>query len=254
MPSDSDAASAFDSAMASLNALHVKTSAPRETYLLDTGTAESVVDSYRYPDHHDPSFITPGTVSLRCNAFSVSWLVVLFKILSKLELRTSDVVVQLGAGDGRWMIETAKKTGCNVVAYDTDAELEYRCDAMSHEQEVSDRVTYNVVEDVLDAELEEATCVFCTATQENMGRLREKLEAELDPRAPVVLVGGEMIGWLHQHKEKHRGVPVYIYDRRTDGYLGAHDKGKYREEGEYRNPYVQTQRAHVRACATEQGG
>jgi len=80
----------------------------------------------RYPAHHSrDSFITPGYVSLRTNVFSVSWLIVLFKILAELDLGPSDTLVELDCGDGRWLIEAAKKTGCNCIGYGKSDELEY---------------------------------------------------------------------------------------------------------------------------------
>jgi hypothetical protein len=235
----SSAAADFDAAMAALNSLHVSTTAPRETYFLDTETPSSLIDSHRYPKCHDTAtFITPGHVAVRSNVFSVSWLVVLFKILDQLSLLPSDTVVELDCGDGRWLIEVAKRHRCACVGYGTDSDHEYVCDKMSYEQEIVDLVDYRVVDNIIsDSDLADASAVIVHLTQENMSALRDKLEEELDPYAPVVVVGGEIIGWIHQWSTKHRGVPVYLYSRRTHGLLGDDDMhSKYRSKGAYRNP------------------
>jgi len=99
--------------------------------------------------------------------------------------------------------------------------LRYRCHKMAAEQDINDVVDYVVVSDFLEeGDLSEATAVIVHAMQENMSLLRDKLEEEVNPYTPIIVVGGEIVGWLHQWTTKHQGVPVYIYSRRTDGILG----------------------------------
>ncbi|GMI12525.1 hypothetical protein TrRE_jg10825 [Triparma retinervis] len=228
----------FDAALARFDSLHEKTTKPRETYFLDQEEvdSETIVDSYRFPKHHDGSFITPQDVSLRTNLFSLSWMVVLNKVFDQLNLTKMDTLVHLSCGDGRWMIEAASKTGCHCIGYGVDPDLEYRCDKRAYEQEVGERVEYRLVEDIMEGDLGEATAVICHAAQEGMSALREKLSRSLDPYTPVVVVGGVMVGWLHQWETRHRGVPIYLYSRRSGAELGANDVGALREVGEYRNP------------------
>jgi hypothetical protein len=226
----------FDAALARFDSLHEKTTKPRETYFLDQEEVDSqtIVDSYRFPKHHDSSFITPQDVSLRTNLFSLSWMVVLNKVFDQLGLTKMDTLVHLSCGDGRWMIEAACKTGCHCIGYDVDPDLEYRCDKRANEQEVPDKVEYRLVEDIMEGDLGEATAVICHAEQEGMSELRDKLDSSLDPYTPVVVVGGVLVGWLHQWETKHRGVPIYLYSRRNITALGANDVSSLREIGEYR--------------------
>jgi len=228
----------FDAALSRFDALQKRTTKPKETYFLDEeeNNSNTIVDSYRFPKHHDSSFITPLDVSLRTNLFSLSWLVILNKLFEKLDLTKMDTLVHLSCGDGRWIIEAACKTGCHCIGYDVDSDLEYRCDKRAYEQEVGDKVEYRVVGDIMEGDLGEATAVICHANQEGMSELRDKLDSELDPYTPVVVMGGMFVGWLHQWETKHRGVPIYLYSRRHNSALGANDVSSFRVKDEYKNP------------------
>lgn len=123
-----------------------------------------------------------------------------------------------------------------VTGYDIEPDLQYRCDATSHEQDVTDYVDFRLIDDVLEADLSEGTAIIVDATQEKITELREKLENEVDPFTPIVVVGGEIVGWLSQWETRHRGIPIYLYNRRTDSVLGFQDVHKFREVEVYRNP------------------
>ncbi|GMH68760.1 hypothetical protein TL16_g05004 [Triparma laevis f. inornata] len=228
----------FDAALARFSKLDTSTSAKTPTYLLSPpkDSDDSVIDNYRFPKPLDPTFITPLPVSLKTNLFSISWLVVLNRIFDKLNLTTQDTLVQLSCGDGRWLIEAALKKKCQCIGYDIEPDLQYRCDATSHEQDVTNYVDFRLIDDVLEADLSEGTAIIVDATQEKITELREKLENEVDPFTPIVVVGGEIVGWLSQWETRHRGIPIYLYNRRTDSVLGSQDVHKFREVEVYRNP------------------
>jgi len=107
-------------------------------------------------------------------------------------------------------------------------------------------IEYEIVEDLLEADIEGATAILISimnGTNLNMKGLREKLEEELDSFSPVIVVGGQqIIGWFPQKTHKHRGVPIYVYLRRTHSVLGSEDVETYRVAGEYSNPNDRLQR------------
>ena len=207
----------FDAALARISLLDAKTTAKRDPYLNHTGESYDggLVDSYRFPKNRGSNFIMSLPISLRTNLWGVGWLAKLSEILGRLNLGPQDTLVQLGCGDGRWLVEAACMRRCNCIGYeDEDAsDLEYRCGALASDREVDDLVEFVPCDNVLEADVGEATAVLCTAKQEGMAELREKLEADLDAFTPVVVVGGEVVGWIHQWSTKHRGVPMYLYER-----------------------------------------
>ena len=225
----------FDAALSRMNLLEAKTTAKGETYLNLQEVDPNLVDSFRFPKNRGPDFITPLPVSLRTNLWGAGWLAELSKLLRRLDLGPQDTLVQLSCGDGRWLVESACMRRCNCIGYeDNDAsDLEYRCGALAADREVEDLVEFVPCDDVLEADIAEATAVLCMAKQERMSRLREKLESELDPFTPVVVMGGEVVGWTHQWSTKHRGVPMYLYERRLSGPVGNADVHDLREEGNY---------------------
>ena len=229
----------FDAALARFSKLDTATTSKNPTYLLDASddADDSVIDPYRFPKNLDPTFITPLPVSLQTNLFSVSWLVVLSKIFSQLSLTPQDTLVHFDCHDGRWLIEAALKKKCQCIGYGTDPSLQYKCESTASSQEVTDLVDYRLIDDVLNCDLSEATSIICSATQQKMSELRTKLETEVDPFTPIIIVGGEIVGWLPQWSTKHRGVPIYMYTNNgTDGVLGPSKIKEYRNFNEYTNP------------------
>jgi ubiquinone/menaquinone biosynthesis C-methylase UbiE len=91
-----------------------------------------------------------------------------------------DVVYDLGCGDGRIVIAAAKEFGARGVGVDLDPRRIQEARAHADRAGVGDRVTFRV-EDVLDADIRNATVVTLFLSPELNARLRPKLLSELRP-------------------------------------------------------------------------
>jgi len=210
----------YDAAMSRFKKLHSTTTELNDTYHLtfEEDQSEHIIDDYNYP-LQKKDVITPSVVHRQEMSNSMSWIVVMAKVFQDINLRTSDTLVHVGSGDGGWLMEAAVRHGCQCVGVDTSHASEYRCGMKAHERGISDLIEYEIVDTLLEADLSSATAVLISSvngTNLEMKALREKLESEVESLTPIVVIGGqEIIGWFPQKTHKHRGVPIYIYLRRT---------------------------------------
>jgi SAM-dependent methyltransferase len=106
-------------------------------------------------------------------------------MLDLAEVKPSDVVYDLGAGDGRIVITAAKKYGARGVGIEIDPALVKAATANAMAAGVADRVRF-VTQNFYEADLREATVVTLYLLQSINERLRPKLVRELKPGARVV--------------------------------------------------------------------
>ena len=97
----------------------------------------------------------------------------------------TDVVYDLGSGDGRIVITAAKKYGARGVGIDIDEALIKKATENAAAAGVGDRVRF-VSQDLFSADLSEATVVTLYLLQSLNERLRPKLVRELKPGARIV--------------------------------------------------------------------
>ena len=111
--------------------------------------------------------------------------VVVGRMLELAGVRRDDVVVDLGSGDGRLVIEAARRYGARGVGVERDENLVLRARAAAQKAEVADRVSFTQG-DIFDADLRRATVVTLYLLPRLLVRLVPKLRAELAPGARVV--------------------------------------------------------------------
>jgi predicted O-methyltransferase YrrM len=100
-------------------------------------------------------------------------------------VKSSDVVYDLGSGDGRIVITAAKKYGARGVGVELDPALVKQAQQNAATAGVADRVRF-VTQDLFAADLRPATVVTLYLLQSLNERLRPKLVRELRPGARVV--------------------------------------------------------------------
>ena len=100
-------------------------------------------------------------------------------------VKASDIVYDLGSGDGRIVIAAAKKYGARGVGVEIDPALVTRATKNAAAAGVSDRVRF-VTENLFTSDLSEATVVTLYLLQSINERLRPKLVRELKPGTRVV--------------------------------------------------------------------
>ena len=100
-------------------------------------------------------------------------------------VKASDVVYDLGSGDGRIVIAAAKKYGARGVGIEIDPALVKKARDNAAAAGVSNRVRF-VTQDLFNANISEATVVTLYLLQSLNERLRPKLIRELKPGTRIV--------------------------------------------------------------------
>src|SRR5262245_33299433 len=106
-------------------------------------------------------------------------------MLQTADVKATDLVYDLGSGDGRIVITAAKKYGARGVGVEIDPELVKKATANAAAAGVSDRVRF-VTQDLFTSDIKEATVVTLYLLQSVNERLRPKLIRELKPGTRVV--------------------------------------------------------------------
>ncbi|HEY0686831.1 MAG TPA: class I SAM-dependent methyltransferase [Steroidobacter sp.] len=107
------------------------------------------------------------------------------RMLDEAKIRPTDVVYDLGCGDGRMVIAAAKKFGTRGVGVDLDPVRIKEARANAKAAGVEQLVTFRVG-DMFETDLREANVVLLYLLPELNRRLKPKLFAELPPGARVV--------------------------------------------------------------------
>jgi SAM-dependent methyltransferase len=107
------------------------------------------------------------------------------RMLYEAKVKATDVVYDLGCGDGRMVIAAAKQFGTRGVGVDLDPARIKEARAAAKAAGVEQLVTFRVG-DMFETDLREATVVLLYLLPELNRRLKPKLFAELPPGARVV--------------------------------------------------------------------
>jgi SAM-dependent methyltransferase len=106
-------------------------------------------------------------------------------MLELARVKRTDVVYDLGSGDGRIVITAAKKYGATGVGIELDPALVKQARANAAAAGVSDRVRF-ITRDLFSADLSKASVVTLYLLQSINERLRPKLVRELKPGTRIV--------------------------------------------------------------------
>ena len=105
-----------------------------------------------------------------------------------------DQVYDLGSGDGRIVIEAAKRYGARGVGFELDPDLVRRAEENARRANVSHLVEFRQ-QDVMAVDLSPATVVTIYLSREANLKLRPRLQAQLRPGARVVSHQFDMGDW-----------------------------------------------------------
>jgi SAM-dependent methyltransferase len=121
-------------------------------------------------------------------------MVVVEKMLELGEIDKDDILFDLGCGDGRIVITAAKKFGTRGVGIDIDPQRIEESERAAKEAGVESLVEFRL-QDVMKADIREATAVTLYLLPESNALLRPLLEAQLKPGTPVVSHNYSIPGW-----------------------------------------------------------
>ena len=122
----------------------------------------------------------------------------------------SDVVYDLGSGDGRLLFRALDKGAGSAVGIDLNAELVHAASETAREKGVHDKVSF-VQGDVIEANLEGATLVLCYLFPTASAALKPKFESELKPGTRVVMESFYIHGWKEKAAISKGGKTFYLY-------------------------------------------
>ena len=111
--------------------------------------------------------------------------VVVDAMLELADVKNSDVVYDLGSGDGRIVITAARKYGARGVGIEIDPALVKKARENAAAAGVSDRVRF-VTQDLFTTDISKASVVTLYLLQSINERLRPKLVRELKPGTRIV--------------------------------------------------------------------
>jgi hypothetical protein len=133
------------------------------------------------------------------------------EMLRLAQVKSDDVVYDLGSGDGRIVITAAKTYGARGVGVEVDPALVTRAQLNASKAGVSDRVRF-LTQNFFTTDISEATVVTLYLLQSLNERLRPKLVRELQPGARVVShvfnMGPE---WPPEKSVKIERSPIFLW-------------------------------------------
>ncbi len=135
---------------------------------------------------------------------------VVFDMLKLAQPKRTDMVYDLGCGDGRIVIEAAKLYGARGVGLDIDPERIAESAANAKALGVADRVHFRL-QDLFEADISEANVVTLYLLPELNLRLRPKLWKELAVGTRIVSHGYPMGDWIPDQVDLITGHPIYLW-------------------------------------------
>lgn len=135
-------------------------------------------------------------------------------VLEAVSVGPKDVVIDLGCGDGRVVIEAAKR-GARSICVEIDEKLIEIARNNARQQGVEERIEF-INSDILEVDISSATVVYVYLTSNVLSKLKNKMVNELRPGTTVVSLDYE-IEWLEPveiidftSSDKYRKVYIYI--------------------------------------------
>ena len=121
----------------------------------------------------------------------------------------SDVVYDLGSGDGRIPIAAAKKFGARSVGVELDADLITRSKKNAQKAGVADRVRF-VQEDLFKTDLSDATVIAIYLSNSINFRLRDRFQ-HLKPGTRIVSHRFTFGDWKPDAERHLEGTSIYLW-------------------------------------------
>ena len=124
---------------------------------------------------------------------------------------SSDVVYDLGSGDGRLLFAALDKGAGRAVGVELNSEHAGVARETAKNKGLEDRIAF-VEDDVMEVSLSDATLVLCYLSSTASAALKPKLESELKPGTRVVMEMFAVSGWkpVRTISKEHRQFYLYI--------------------------------------------
>ena len=131
-------------------------------------------------------------------------------MLKLADVKKSDIVYDLGCGDGRIVIVAAREFGAKGVGIDIDPKRIAESTENARMMGVSNRVTFRN-EDLFESDIKEATVVTLYLWPSVNMKLRPKLWKDLKPGTRVVSKLHDMEDWVPDREIEMAGHKIYLW-------------------------------------------
>jgi len=125
-------------------------------------------------------------------------------------ISSSDVVYDLGSGDGRLLFTAVEKGATKCVGIDIDPDLVKTANETAKYLKIENKVTF-VEADVMAVDLSGATVVLCYLLSTASADLKPKFEKELKPGTGVVMESFPVMNWKPVRVIDDNGRIFYLY-------------------------------------------
>jgi SAM-dependent methyltransferase len=126
-------------------------------------------------------------------------------------VKATDVVYDLGSGDGRIPMLAAQKYGARAVGIEIDPRLVEIARQVAREGEVVAKVTF-IEDDFFTADISDATVVTLYLSPAVNARLEARLRRELKPGTRIVSHEFPIADWTPvRHVRGRDGTELYLY-------------------------------------------
>lgn len=134
------------------------------------------------------------------------------RLLQLANIQRNDIVYDLGAGDGRFVITAAQRYGVRAVGYEISV-LPYLVSLLRIRLSGVRALASMRFQDFYRQPLHEASVVVCFLTPGAMARLAPKFQRELRPGTRVLSYAFAIAGWTPDIKDKPnpQTMSVYVY-------------------------------------------
>ncbi len=146
--------------------------------------------------------------------FVATPLPVVRQMLTLAEIKSGQIVYDLGCGDGRVAIMAAQDFGARSVGVELRDDLAKQAQMKITEQDLEGKVKI-IQKDMFDVDISQADVVFLYLTTTANTKVKPKLEAELKKGARVVSHDYEILGWKPLKVENFCENPKLGYPSHT---------------------------------------
>ncbi len=136
------------------------------------------------------------------------------RMLEMANVRTGELVYDLGCGDGRVLITAAQQFNARAVGYEISPKLVQKASERITQLGLQDRVKV-IQGDLMQADLSPADVVVVYLLTLSNDMLRPHLEKQLKPGSRVVSYSFEVPGWKPKRVDRtdaHAGHSIYLYE------------------------------------------
>jgi ribosomal protein L11 methylase PrmA len=136
-------------------------------------------------------------------------------------ISSSDIVYDLGSGDGRLLFAAAKKGAAKCVGIDIDHSMVEVSRETAKKKGIDGVLTF-IEADITGVELSQASVIFCYLHSAASAALKPKFEKELKAGTRIVMESFPILGWKPDKVIDDNGTIFYFYvmpEQKTDDYM-----------------------------------